>query len=186
MHFMEAFLALCLIRGSEPLDGDRAGAGRPQPPADGAPRAASPGLRLQRDGRALVTLAAWGAELLDELAGICELLDAGDPARPYASTLTRQAGSCAILGAHALARATCRSWRGADGNLRHSTRRCRRSTATGLAADAGRDAVLQRSSRPRRKRRWSNRPRSSAPSAAVSRSTWSPHHDGPAATGGTR
>jgi glutamate--cysteine ligase len=44
---------------------------------------------VQRDGRA-VSLHDWGAELLDQLAGICELLDAGDPARRYQRALARQ------------------------------------------------------------------------------------------------
>ena len=46
-------------------------------------------LQLQRDGRA-VSLKAWGAELLDQLGGICELLDADDPGQPYRRALAKQ------------------------------------------------------------------------------------------------
>ena len=34
---------------------------------------------------------AWARELLEEMQGICELLDAGIPARPYAAALAAQA-----------------------------------------------------------------------------------------------
>jgi glutamate--cysteine ligase len=33
----------------------------------------------------------WARELLDQMQGICELLDEGDPARPYAAALATQA-----------------------------------------------------------------------------------------------
>jgi glutamate--cysteine ligase len=38
-----------------------------------------------------VGLASWAAALLDEMTGVCELLDAGDPQRPYAQALATQA-----------------------------------------------------------------------------------------------
>lgn len=89
LHFMEALLALCLVRGSEPIGATE------QDQLDHnfllvARRGREPGLTLQRAGRA-VPLRDWGAELLDELVGICELLDAGDPARRYQRALARQA-----------------------------------------------------------------------------------------------
>ena len=88
MHFMEAFLALCLLRGSEPIEASE------QPQLDQnhllvARRGREPGLALQRAGRA-VSLQDWGAELLDQLTGVCELLDAGDTTRRYRRTLDRQ------------------------------------------------------------------------------------------------
>jgi glutamate--cysteine ligase len=88
MHFMEAFLALCLLRGSEPIDAAE------QSRLDHnhllvARRGREPGLALARDGRDM-PLRDWAAELLDELAGVCELLDAGDPTRRYRRTLDRQ------------------------------------------------------------------------------------------------
>lgn len=88
MHVMEALLALCLVRASEPIDTTE------QEQLDHnhllvARRGREPGLVLQRQGRA-VTLREWGAELTDQLAGICELLDGGDPTRQYQRALTRQ------------------------------------------------------------------------------------------------
>ncbi len=88
MHFMEAFLALCLARSSDPIDATE------QALLDNnhllvARRGREADLQLQRDGRA-VSLKAWGAELLDQLAGICELLDANDPAQPYRRALAKQ------------------------------------------------------------------------------------------------
>ena len=89
MHFMEAFLALCLLRGSEPI-GDSEQQQLDHNHLLAARRGRERGLQLQREGRA-VTLQAWGAELLEQLGGLCELLDAGDPAQPYRHTLARQA-----------------------------------------------------------------------------------------------
>ena len=88
MHFMEAFLALCLLRESAPIDAAL------QPQLDRnhllvARRGREPALELQRDGRS-VPLKDWAAELLDQLAGVCELLDAGDATRRYQRTLERQ------------------------------------------------------------------------------------------------
>jgi len=54
-----------------------------------ARRGREPGLRLERSGGA-VPLKEWAAALLDELTGVCELLDGGDPARPYGEALLRQ------------------------------------------------------------------------------------------------
>jgi glutamate--cysteine ligase len=88
MHFMEAFAALCLLRESEPLGSSE------QEQLDRnhllvARRGREPGLQLERDGRAM-PLRDWAASLLDQLTGICELLDAGEPARPYGQALLRQ------------------------------------------------------------------------------------------------
>jgi glutamate--cysteine ligase len=88
MHFMEAFLALCLARSSDPISAPE------QEQLDHnhllvARHGREPDLQLQRSGRA-VSLKAWGAELLDQLGGICELLDAGDRAQPYRRALAKQ------------------------------------------------------------------------------------------------
>ena len=88
MHFMEAFLALCLARSSDPISASE------QEQLDHnhllvARRGREADLQLQRDGRA-VSVKAWGAELLDQLAGICELLDADDPNQPYRRALATQ------------------------------------------------------------------------------------------------
>jgi len=88
MHFMEAFLALCLARSSDPI-----GPAEQQQLDNNhllvARRGREPDLQLLRDGRS-VALKSWGAELLDQLAGICELLDADDPAQPYRRSLAKQ------------------------------------------------------------------------------------------------
>jgi glutamate--cysteine ligase len=89
MRFVEAFLAFCLMRESPPI-----GAGE-QAALDGnhvtvARRGREPGLALLRDGRAF-PMQDWAREILDQMQGICELLDAGDAAKPYAAALAAQA-----------------------------------------------------------------------------------------------
>lgn len=86
--FLEAFLALCLLRDSPPI------AAEEQAVLDGnharvAFRGREPGLTLVRAGRD-VPFADWARELLEDMRGICELLDRGDPARPYAAALETQ------------------------------------------------------------------------------------------------
>jgi glutamate--cysteine ligase len=54
-----------------------------------AHRGREPGLQLNRGGRP-VELADWARELIDSMRGVCELLDAGDPQRPYAAALELQ------------------------------------------------------------------------------------------------
>ena len=54
-----------------------------------ARRGREPALKLERDGRR-VSMRSWGAELLDSMQGICELLDAAHPQRPYVAALREQ------------------------------------------------------------------------------------------------
>jgi glutamate--cysteine ligase len=89
LRFTEAFLALCLLKDSPPLQRDE------QQAFDAnhvtvARRGREPGLDLRRDGRD-VALRDWALALLDEMQGVCELLDNGDPVRPYAAALAEQA-----------------------------------------------------------------------------------------------
>ncbi len=89
LRFLEAFLALCVLKASPPLDASE------QRELDAnhitvARRGREPGLTLGRDGRSHPML-AWARELLEEMQGICELLDAGIPSRPYAAALAAQA-----------------------------------------------------------------------------------------------
>jgi glutamate--cysteine ligase len=89
MRFLEAFLAFCLMRESPPIDAGE------QAALDGnhvtvARRGREPGLMLQRDGRAFPML-DWAREILDQMQGICELLDAGEPRKAYATSLAVQA-----------------------------------------------------------------------------------------------
>jgi glutamate--cysteine ligase len=88
MRFLEAFLALCVLKDSPPIDENE------QTLLDAnhvmvARRGREPGLTLWRDGRS-VTMESWAAELLDSMSGICEVLDRGDPSRPYATALAAQ------------------------------------------------------------------------------------------------
>lgn len=89
LRFLEAFLALCVLKESAPLEPDEqleydanhvtvARNGREQ------------GLKLKRDGRDYPML-GWAREILDEMQGICALLDDGDAQQPYASALAVQA-----------------------------------------------------------------------------------------------
>jgi len=54
-----------------------------------ASRGREPGLVLWSEPRPLA-LADWAAEILDQMQGICELLDAGDDAKPFANALELQ------------------------------------------------------------------------------------------------
>lgn len=89
LRFLEAFLALCILKDSPMVDRGE------QLMLDAnhvtvAHRGREPGLMLQRDGRPYPML-AWAESLLDEMQGVCELLDAGTAARPYAAALATQA-----------------------------------------------------------------------------------------------
>ena len=89
LRFLEAFVALCLLKESAPIDADEEAALDANHLAV-ARRGREPGLELEREGRR-VSMTSWAAELLDSMEGICELLDHGDPARPYAQSLAMQA-----------------------------------------------------------------------------------------------
>ena len=88
LRFLEAFLALCLLRESDPI-----GRGE-QHDLDAnhlivAKSGREPGLLLNRSGRK-VPLTEWAGELLDSMQGLGELLDYGDPQRPYHAALEQQ------------------------------------------------------------------------------------------------
>ncbi|HTV78120.1 MAG TPA: glutamate--cysteine ligase [Steroidobacteraceae bacterium] len=93
LRFLEAFLALCVLKDSPPIDADEQ-ALLDQNHVTVARRGREPGLTLWREGRS-VTLQSWAAELLDSMGGICEVLDRGDPARPYATALAAQSAKLA-------------------------------------------------------------------------------------------
>lgn len=88
LRFLEAFAALCVLKHSEPI-----AAGEQAQLDDNhaivARRGREPGLKLNRNGRA-VALRTWALELIDSMRGICELLDAGDERRPYTTALELQ------------------------------------------------------------------------------------------------
>ena len=88
LRFLEAFMALCLLKESAPI-GESEQDSLDQNHVIVARRGREPGLTLWRDGSA-VSMRAWARELLDSMTGICEVLDRGDPSRPYAQALATQ------------------------------------------------------------------------------------------------
>lgn len=89
LRFLEAFLALCLMKQSPPIS-DAEQSALDQNHVTVARRGREPGLTLWRDGRD-VPMQAWAQELIDSMAGICEVLDQGDKTRPYTQALAVQA-----------------------------------------------------------------------------------------------
>jgi glutamate--cysteine ligase len=89
LRFLEAFLALCLLKDSPPIGADEQRL-LDQNHLSVARRGREPGLTLNRDGRD-VPMREWARELIDSLTGICEILDRGDPSRPYSAALAVQA-----------------------------------------------------------------------------------------------
>ena len=88
LRFLEAFMALCLLKDSPYIEGET------DDVLDAnhlivAHRGREPGLKLNRDGR-MTPLRDWAMELLDSMLGICELLDQGNRSRPYTSALETQ------------------------------------------------------------------------------------------------
>jgi glutamate--cysteine ligase len=89
LRFLEVFLALCLMKDSPLIDAAE------QELLDAnhvvvARRGREPGLMLSREGRS-TSMQEWARELLDSMQGIAEMLDFGDPARPYGAALAVQA-----------------------------------------------------------------------------------------------
>lgn len=88
LRFLEAFMALCLLKDSPYLaenEDDLLDANHLLV----AHRGREPGLKLNRDGR-MVPLHDWAMELVDSMLGVCELLDQGDHSRPYTKALEVQ------------------------------------------------------------------------------------------------
>jgi glutamate--cysteine ligase len=88
LRFLEAFLALCVLKDSPPISSSEEG------PLDHnhivvARRGREPGLTLTRDGRN-ISMRDWARELIDSMTGICEVLDHNDPLRPYTTALAVQ------------------------------------------------------------------------------------------------
>jgi glutamate--cysteine ligase len=77
LRFLEAFLALCLMKESAPI-------------AAAEQAALDDNHTLWREGRS-VPMREWARELLDAMTGICEVLDHGAPERPYGQALATQA-----------------------------------------------------------------------------------------------
>ena len=93
LRFLEAFLALCLLKDSAPISAAEQGL-LDDNHMSVARRGREPGLTLWRDGRR-VPLKDWAQELIDSMTGVCEILDRGDTARPYSQALAVQAAKVA-------------------------------------------------------------------------------------------
>jgi glutamate--cysteine ligase len=89
LRFLEAFLAMCVLKDS-PLISSSEEARLDENHLTVARRGREPGLVLWRDGGD-VPMREWARELLDSVTGLCELLDNGDPLRPYGNALAVQA-----------------------------------------------------------------------------------------------
>jgi glutamate--cysteine ligase len=88
LRFLEAFVALCLLRESAPISRGE------QQALDAnhllvARRGREPNLKLNREGRD-VPMTRWAGELLDGMQGLCEMLDHGESERPYTLALEQQ------------------------------------------------------------------------------------------------
>jgi glutamate--cysteine ligase len=88
LRFLEAFLALCLMKDSPPIESAEH-AVLDQNHLSVARRGREPGLMLSREGRE-VPMLEWARELLDSMSGICDVLDRGDATRPYSQALATQ------------------------------------------------------------------------------------------------
>jgi glutamate--cysteine ligase len=88
VRFLEAFLALCLMKESPPIS-DSEQESLDQNHVTVARKGREPDLMLWRDGR-MVRMQDWAQELVDSMTGICEVLDRGDPTRPYSQALAVQ------------------------------------------------------------------------------------------------
>lgn len=89
LRFLEAFMALCLLKESPPI-GESEQNALDKNHVTVARRGREPGLTLWRDGHT-VPMLDWARELLDSMTGICEILDRGDATRPYSQALAIQA-----------------------------------------------------------------------------------------------
>ena len=88
LYFLEAFCLLLLFKASPPIDASEEEA-IDRNHLRVARHGRSRGLTLERDRRQ-VPMHGWAAELLESMQGICELLDATHPLKPYSATLKEQ------------------------------------------------------------------------------------------------
>jgi len=88
LYFLEAFLILLLLKDSPPIDSNEEQAIE-RNHLRIARHGREPGLALERSGRS-APMRAWAQQLLEDMQGICEILDAPHAQRPYAATLKDQ------------------------------------------------------------------------------------------------
>ncbi|MDE2235322.1 MAG: glutamate--cysteine ligase [Gammaproteobacteria bacterium] len=85
LRFIEALLACCLLSDSPPMSAaEQQAVSHNQ--SETARRGRDPGLKLLRDGREL-PLREWAADILGQMDGVCEILDAGDANGAYRASL---------------------------------------------------------------------------------------------------
>lgn len=89
MRFLEAFLVFCQLHASPPISAqERKDIDNNELAA--AHRGRDPHLMLSRNGKK-IHLKKWAAEIMEAMAGVCELLDEGDDCKRYAESLSMQA-----------------------------------------------------------------------------------------------
>ncbi len=88
LFFLEAFLLFCLLQDS-PIIGLPEQAEIDHNEMLTAHRGRMPGLKLSRQQKQY-RLKDWAMEIMQEMAGVCELLDGDDPQKPYTASLNKQ------------------------------------------------------------------------------------------------
>ncbi|MGB0751610.1 MAG: glutamate--cysteine ligase, partial [Gammaproteobacteria bacterium] len=88
IRFLEAYALHALLASSSPIS-EEEDSELTENLIRVAARGRETGLQLERDGEP-VALIHWGAQLLDAIAPVCDLLDGNDPDRPYSSALAEQ------------------------------------------------------------------------------------------------
>ncbi len=88
LYFLEAFLLFCLLQDSPIIELPE------QAEIDHnemltAHRGRMPGLKLSRQQKQY-RLKDWAMEVMQEMTGVCELLDSDDPHKPYTASLNKQ------------------------------------------------------------------------------------------------
>ncbi len=88
LYFLEAFLLFCLLHDSPAIEiSERKEIDHNEMLT--AHRGRMPGLKLSRNEKNQA-LKEWAMEIMQEMAGVCELLDADDPLKPYTASLNKQ------------------------------------------------------------------------------------------------
>ncbi len=88
MHFLEAFLLLCLLADSAPISVDEQWAIEYNELTI-ALRGREPGLRLIQGGRRIPVL-EWANEVFNAMEPLCEILDGAESGKPYRTALDAQ------------------------------------------------------------------------------------------------
>lgn len=88
LRFLESFMLFCMLSESPPMDAREQLQNKSNLIAV-AHRGRDPDLQLQR-GDESVSLHQWGAEILDRVGELCDLLDVAGQPKVYCNSLTRQ------------------------------------------------------------------------------------------------